>query len=54
MVPRNGLQPIVGGLKNHGGLDRLSLDGIERDRDLAAGIDPMAEQSGGRRFLDLL
>ena len=46
MVPGNGLQAIMAGLENHGRLDRLTLDRIERDRDLVAGIDPVAKQSG--------
>ena len=49
MVPGNRLQSVVCRLENHGRLDRLTLYGIERDRDLAAGIDPMAKQ--GRRAI---
>ncbi len=44
MVPRNRLQSIVGRLKNHSRLNRHPLHGIEPDRNLAAGIDPMAKQ----------
>ena len=47
MVPGNRLQSVVCRLENHGRLDRLTFDRIERDRDLAAGIDPMAKQGRG-------
>ena len=38
---------IVCRLENHGRLDRFTLHGIERDCNLAAGIDPMAKQGRG-------
>ncbi len=44
MIPGDGLQAIVAGLKNHRRLGRFSLDRVERDLNLAAGVDPMAEQ----------
>ncbi len=39
--------PSCAGWKTMGRLDRLTLHGIEGDRDLAAGIDPMAKQGRG-------
>jgi hypothetical protein len=33
----------MSGLKNHGRFDRLTSHSIERNLDLAAGIDPMAK-----------
>ena len=47
MVPGDSLKTIVAGLKNHGRFGWLTFHSVERNLDLAAGIDPMAEECGG-------
>jgi len=46
MVPRNGLESVVAGLKRHGGLRTLAISRIEGNQNLITGIDPMPKQRG--------